>query len=115
MKDIKGWTTREESKSLIKAGLAAKAHDMHYYYANGIFQLRCTAHLAVKDNLFSYRNGLVIPCWSLGRLIELAESYEGAKVSYDDHCWVIKQRDIRCVGESLPEVMIEFLKRRKEE
>jgi hypothetical protein len=26
---------------------------------------------AIRNNLFSFRNGFTIPCWSVGRLIEI--------------------------------------------
>lgn len=113
MKDILGWTTKEQSKQLIAAGIVPKTHDMHYFLSSGIYQLRCTNHPAVAMNLFSYRNDFVIPIWSLGRLIELMESFEGTKVSYDDGSWTVKQGDICCVGECLPEVCIECLNKRK--
>lgn len=114
MKDILGWTTKEQSKQLLKAGIVPKTHDMHWFKVKGFYDLRCSTHPAVAQNLFAFRSGYVIPCWSLGRLIELMESFDGTKVTYDDGSWTVKQGDIQCVGECLPDVCTEFLSKRKE-
>lgn len=104
MKKIIGWTTREQASVLNEAGLSRKTADMSLWISEGKEYIY--AHEPDDPNIYA--------CWSLGRLIELAESYEGAKVSYDDHSWQIRQGDIHCIGESLPDVMVEFLKKRKE-
>lgn len=104
MKNILGWTTREQAQILVEAGLSRKTADMSIWISES------------KQYVYGHSpdDSNCIPCWSLGRLIELVESYESAKVSYDDHSWQIRQGDIHCIGESLPDVMAEFLKRRKE-
>lgn len=116
MKNNLGWTTIEQAKQLVMYGLSVRTHDMHWEedtWSNEITLIN--GHSSAIDTFsLGYREGYLIPCWSLGRLIEIAESYQGAKVSYDDHCWLIKQGDIHCIGESLPDVMVELLKRRKE-
>lgn len=56
-----GWTTLEEAKQLVKAGLPVETADMHYWLAEGreyVYTGKC-----------SDSNG--IPCWSLGALINL--------------------------------------------
>lgn len=116
MKNILGWTTIEQAKQLVLYGLSVRTHDM--YWEEDLLTDKITLkneHCSAIDCYsLGYRDGYLVPCWSLGRLIELAESYDGAKVSYDDHCWLIRQGDIRCIGETLPDVFIEFLKKRKE-
>lgn len=72
MKQQLGWTTLEQSKKLIEAGLDPNTADMYYYkdqlcliYGdsnyNNIFELFDSD--GVSSNL--------TPCWSLGKLIEL--------------------------------------------
>lgn len=116
MKNILGWTTIEQAQQLVMYGLSVRTHDMHW--EEDLLTAKITLkneHCSAIDTFsLGYRDGYLVPCWSIGRLIEIAESYEGAKVSYDDHSWQIRQGDIHCIGESLPDVMAEFLKRRKE-
>lgn len=116
MKNNLGWTTIEQAKQLVMYGLSVRTHDMHWEEdpLKNITTLKNEHNFAIDWYSLGYREGYFVPCWSLGRLIEIAESYQGAKVSYDDHCWLIKQGGIHCIGESLPDVMVEFLKRRKE-
>lgn len=72
MKNNLGWTTIEQSKKLIKAGLDIETADMYY----------CTTTLTGKeyfdtpmcgkdDNSCPEEFTPSIPCWSLGRLIDL--------------------------------------------
>lgn len=105
MKNILGWTTRDQAQTLVEAGLSRKTADMSLWISEG------------KEYIYAQEpdDPNMYACWSLGRLIELAESFDGAKVSYDDHCWQIRQGEIHSIGESLPDVFAEFLKKRKEE
>lgn len=56
-----GWTTLEEAKQLVEAGISVESADMYYWLAEGkeyVYIGKC-----------SDPNG--IPCWSLGALLEL--------------------------------------------
>ncbi len=70
-------TTIEQSKKLIELGLSADTADMTWEKVakclteDFYWKLIIGLDKAIKDNLFSYRNGHVLPCWSLSKLIEL--------------------------------------------
>lgn len=77
-----GWTTLEQSKKLVEAGLDPNTADMHYCFEEGegleeydideITREHCI--LDVKGEYAydeEYMKKHMIPCWSLGRLIEL--------------------------------------------
>jgi len=70
-------TTVEQSKHLIELGLNPTSADMTYkQVAHSLadkfeFELRVGLDVAIKDNLFSYRKGYVIPSWSLSALLRL--------------------------------------------
>lgn len=78
-----GWTTLEESRRLVELGLDVKTADMHWkQVADGlgepwVWRAICGNDVAIVQDLFSYRQGYVVPCWSLGRLIELLKPYNG--------------------------------------
>jgi hypothetical protein len=66
-------TTIEQSKHLLELGLKADTCDMHYEYTTEEpeFKLYIGGNIAINKNLFSYRNGHVIPAWSLDAMLEL--------------------------------------------
>ena len=76
---MKAYTTIEESKQLIEAGLDPKTSDMYYSFMgehikeakSEDFTIHVGTAYTIKDNHFSYRYGYVIPCWSLAALLEL--------------------------------------------
>ncbi len=78
-----GWTTLEESRRLVELGLEVKTADMHWkQVADGlgepwVWRAFCGNDVAIVHDLFSYRQDYVVPCWSLGRLIELLKTYAG--------------------------------------
>ena len=65
---MRAYTTLEESKALVDAGLDPKTADMHYTLAEdySIFILYADNEVAHNDR--------VIPCWSLAALLNLLES-----------------------------------------
>lgn len=72
--EILGWTTIEQSNKLVDSGLDPNTADMSYEKESNRseWKISCGKNIAIRDNLFSYRNKYVIPCWSLGKLIKIA-------------------------------------------
>ena len=69
---MNNYTTIEQSKKLIELGLDPKTADMYYEQEIGRkTDVKVGKSLAIEQNLFSFRNGYEIPCWSLGALIDL--------------------------------------------
>lgn len=73
-----GWTTLEQSICLVSCGLEAKTADMCYEekfdeYGAPLYEWRLVAEksIAIEQNLFSWRQRYVEPCWSLGKLISI--------------------------------------------
>ena len=66
------YTTIDQAQELIAKGLKPSTADMWYESPDKTFY---TPHMgenvSIRDNLFSFREGYVVPCWSFGRLIEL--------------------------------------------
>lgn len=79
------FTTPEQSKRLLELGVPADSADCYYdkcaSLLAGEWEYKCFIgeSVAIKNNLFSYRNGYTIPCWSVGRLIEIYELCSGKK------------------------------------
>lgn len=69
------FTTPEQSKRLLELGLPANSADMYYQKTKqeDDYELFVGESIAIKENLFSYRYGYSIPCWSVGRLMEIYE------------------------------------------
>lgn len=78
------FTTPEQSKRLLELGVPADSADCYWQFQSDTLTeswgYRC--HIgtspAIKNNLYSYRNGYTIPCWSVGRLIEILEIILGS-------------------------------------
>ena len=66
-------TTIEQSKHLLELGLDPKTADITYEGT----QLKVGLDNAITGNLFSFRNGYVIPAWSLSALLEVMPSNIG--------------------------------------
>ena len=67
-----GWTTLEEAKQLIEAGLPVETADMHYFnygidYDSNEFKALTFPYVDTPHKVRSW----AIPCWSLGALIKL--------------------------------------------
>lgn len=80
-----GWTTIEESKMLVEAGLDIYTADMYYYYKDNVPQI--TTNFDHLKELLNQR--YYIPCWSLGALIDL---FPTAKESLTSKCVNIQRR-----------------------
>lgn len=66
-----GWTTIDEAKRLVAAQVDLNSADMSYVEGPLRRALSASPSLAVKNNLFSFREGYEQPCWSLGALLNL--------------------------------------------
>lgn len=63
-----GWTTLEEARQLVEAGLPAETADMHYLnYADNEFRALTFPYADTSPRISPW----VIPCWSLGALVQL--------------------------------------------
>lgn len=78
MTTIKSFTDIEQSKKLAEI-LPPDSADMTYdAITEGMrermiikdWQAKIGLDIAIKENRFSYRNGYVVPCWSLAALLE---------------------------------------------
>ena len=72
--EMKGYTDLEQSKKLAEV-LPLESADMTWKQVDPItgdlaWEPLLGLNVAIKDNLFSYRNGYTIPCWSLAALLE---------------------------------------------
>lgn len=73
------FTTPEQSKRLLELGVPADSADCYWQLRsdslaeNWGYRCYIGTSPAIKDNLFSFRNGYTIPCWSVGRLMEIYE------------------------------------------
>ena len=66
-----GWTTIDEAKRLVAAQVDLNSADMSYVEGPFTWTLSAVPSIAVKNNLFSFRQGYEWPCWSLGALLQL--------------------------------------------
>lgn len=66
-----GWTTIDEAKRLVAAHVDLNSADMSYVEGLFTWSLSAVPSIAVKNNLFSFRQGYEWPCWSLGVLLQL--------------------------------------------
>jgi len=77
MRDEGLYTTIEEAEHLIEIGLDPASCDIWYEqraeFMTDPFEWKAFVgeNMAIKNNLFSYRNRQVIPCWSALRLMTL--------------------------------------------
>ena len=90
------FTTIEQSKRLLELGVPADSADCYWQFRSDTLAedwgYRCYIGTspAIKDNLFSYRNGYTIPCWSVGRLIEVFETCTSTKFERWSHKGVFR-------------------------
>lgn len=72
-----GWTSLDQSRRLESCGLKAKTADMHWKQVpDGLgepweWKAFCYKDVAIEQNMFSYRNGYTVPCWSTGKLLSI--------------------------------------------
>jgi hypothetical protein len=78
---MKSYTDLEQSKKLSEI-LPIESADMTYCaITEGMrekmiikdWQVNIGLDIAIKENLFSYRNGYMLPCWSLAALLDVLQ------------------------------------------
>ena len=122
--ETRHYTSIEESKKLLELGLSPKTADMHYAarvegYREKMkiidWDLLVGSDPSIENNLFSYREGFIVPCWSVGALLELmpiivsndtafeGEDAEGISTTYckylsqcEDSMYECKYKDNNC-------------------
>jgi hypothetical protein len=70
------FTTTEQSKRLLELGVPADSADMYYHTDIGFTRFYSEPEVIPSCELFSTGNSVYIydiPCWSVGRLIEIYE------------------------------------------
>lgn len=118
-----GWTTIDEAKRLMAANVDLNSADMSFVEGPSGWTLSATPSLAVQKNLFSFRQGYELPCWSLGALLQLlpkqilihGNNYFMVVVGNDEFQWSICYANAEhsdypfysFKGETLVEVCIE--------
>lgn len=71
------YTTIEQSDKLVALGLDPQTCDMSYWMdINNQFRIQPYKDGAITNNLFSFRNGYIKPCWSLVALLNLIPDFE---------------------------------------
>ena len=66
------YTSVEQAKKLVELGLKPTTADMWYDSPDkDYFSPHVGQNVSITRDLFSFREGYVIPCWSLGALIEV--------------------------------------------
>lgn len=108
----KNFTTIEQSKKLLELGIPANSADCYWEQCSdsltGDWEYKCFVgkSSAIKNNLFSFRNGYTVPCWSLGNLIKIYMSCIGS-IFLDSSRFVEK--------ESLVDVIISIFEQKIQE
>lgn len=98
------YTSLEQAKRLVDAGLDAKTADMYHEEESntlcGVWEwcAKVGTNPAIQNDLFSYRQGYVKPCWSVGRLIDWLRGHL-QKISQDfELC--ITQNGVRLLADN---------------
>ena len=73
-----GWTTIEESRKLVEAGLNPETADMHYTLAEDE-----SFYILYTDNEVAYGSDRIVPCWSVGALLRLMPKIHGERPKLD--------------------------------
>ena len=78
------YTTPEQSKRLLELGMPADSADCY-----------CTAYGTItpwdEENELKWYTGINRPCWSVGRLIEIAHLCSGSTLSYKEEADELKK------------------------
>ena len=88
-----GWTTIEEAKKLVEAGLDPNTADMCYLSYKGFddkdFRVYGVDAKAYKEKKRETKEFDYVPCWSLGALKNIVEEELGKDFSYENGEWII--------------------------
>jgi len=89
-----GWTSLEQSKRLVEAGLNPYTADMYYYDKDEIPRIFFIkeAEMSVKSKMKTTK--LYNPCWSLGKLISLMPK----SIPHGDELLIFVSKDKYNVG-----------------
>lgn len=82
------YTTPEQSKRLLELGVPADSADMYYHKEIGFTSFYSEPEVIPSCELFSTGNPVYIhdiPCWSVGRLIEIYHICVGPGCSFTFH------------------------------
>ena len=84
MATIKSFSDLQQSKKLAEI-LPLETADMYYECTKEEqeYKVYVGRNIAITYNLFSYRNGHTIPCWSLAALLDALPRIEGLKPVLD--------------------------------
>ena len=100
MATMKAFTDLEQSKKLAEI-LPLESADMTYCaVTKGMrekmiiknWEINVGLNIAIKENLFSYRNGYMIPCWSLAAMLDALPSNLQLALAINDYQGDIKER-----------------------
>ena len=100
MTTIKSFTDLEQSKRLAEI-LPLESADMTYCaVTEGMrekmiiknWEVNVGLDIAIKKNLFSYRNGYMVPCWSLAAMLDALPSNLQLALAINDYQGGIKER-----------------------
>lgn len=100
-----GWTTVEESQQLVDAGLPVETADMHYLnYSDNEFGALTFPYVDTSPSVRSW----VIPCWSLGALVQLLPRTikQEYNLLINTELWVMYRnpflKDVECLFDNSP-------------
>ena len=100
MATIKSFTSIEQSRKLAEI-LPIESADMTYCAVTGgtrekmiikNWEVNVGLDIAIKENLFSYRNGYMVPCWSLTAMLNALPSNLQLALAINDYQGDIKER-----------------------
>lgn len=78
---VYNYTDVEQAKQLAKLGLDPNTSDMYYetvtspQTGRSYYHTKLGSSPAIQRELYSYRKGYIIPCWSVGALLKVLPSY----------------------------------------
>ena len=82
------FTTPEQSKRLLELGVPADSADC--YYVN-VARKEIRQGIEKNTNFFTKNHVKYMPCWSVGRLIEIAHLCSGSTLSYKEEADELKK------------------------
>lgn len=89
MVEIRAYTDLSQSKILNEI-LPIESVDMYYECTeNSEYKVNVGKNIAITYNLFSYRNGYIIPCWSFAALFNVLPNNEYINTIISRGSWKI--------------------------
>ena len=100
---MKTYTDIAQSKEFMKLGILMQSYDGHYdtFRQGGRgFDIHVGKSCSIDNNLMSYREGLVIPAWSLAALFDAlpeyidTETFNGPmEITEEDNNYIVRYRN----------------------